>query len=152
MSARPAEVDALPHKGLGQILEVITHCSVPDFWDMHKMLITTERICQMHTMRGKRDSSVTLAAIKKLCSEAVDYFHILNLLNKWNIPQGHRADAAVISCYNCGALDHTSDKCPKPCNEAKIAKAKEAHAKANAGGRGGSGCGRGTGRSTDHGH
>jgi hypothetical protein len=29
-------------------------------------------------------------------------------------PQGHRADAFGNICYNCGAPDHTSDKCPLP--------------------------------------
>ena len=152
VSARLAEVDALPHESAGQILEGFTRCSVPDFRDMHKMLITAENIRQIRAVGGKRDSTATLDAIKKLCSEAVDYFHVLNLSNKWNIPQGHRADAAVISCYNCGALDHTSDKCPKPRDEARIAKAKEARAKANpAGGRGGEGHGRGGGRSAGRG-
>ncbi len=110
---------------------------------MHKLLSTTERICQTRATGGKRDSSITFAAIKKLCSKASELFHILNLLNKWNIPQGHRHDAAIISCYNCGAPDHTSNKCPQPRNEAKITKAKEACARANADGRGGRGRGRG---------
>ncbi len=55
-----------------------------------------------------------------LCSDANEVFHCLNLTNKWNIPQNHRADAFVTLCYNCRLPEHTSDKCSLPCNEAKI--------------------------------
>ena len=73
-------------------------------------------------------------------------FHFLNLTNKWNIPQGHRADAFGIVCFNCDSPDHTSDKCPLPRNEARITKAKEARAKSIAKGHGSGGCGPGRGR------
>ena len=145
MSARLAEVDALPHEAVGQILEGITCCSIVGFRDMHKLLSTTKRICQIHVAEWKRDSSIAFAAIKKLCSKASEFFHVLNLLNKWNISQGHQHDAAIISCFNYGTPDHTSDKCPQPCDVAKIMKAKEARARANADGHGGPGCGRGGG-------
>jgi hypothetical protein len=96
---------------------------------------------------GRQDSTATLAAGQILCSEACDMFHSLNLTNKWNIPQGHWAGAFVMTCYNCGLPDHTSYKCPKPCNYAKIKKAKEARAKAVGEGSasGGHCCGRGGG-------
>jgi hypothetical protein len=145
VSARLAEVDALPHKAVGQILEGITCCSIAEFRDMHKLLSTTERIRQIPVKGGKWDSSITFAAIKKLCSKASEFFHVLNLLNKWNIPQGHRHNAAINSCYNWHAPDHTSNKCPQPRNEAKITKAKENCARANADGCGGRGHGRGAG-------
>ncbi len=63
--------------------------------------------------------------------------------NECNIPQGHQADAFGNIRYNCGTLDHTSNKCPLPRNEAKITKAKEARAKSVTEGRssGGRGCG-----------
>ncbi len=79
----------------------------------------------------RRDSSATFAAVNKLCSEACEVFHSLNLTNKWNIPQGHRADAFIpVSCYNCGSPDHIADICPIPRDEFKIKKAKEARNKA----------------------
>jgi hypothetical protein len=71
----------------------------------------------------------------------------MNLTNKWNIPQSHQADAFLTTCYNCGAPDHTSDKCPLPRNEAKITKAKEARAKLVKEGHGDRGPGRGGDRS-----
>ncbi len=151
VSACLVEVDALPHKAVGQIMEGFTCCSVAEFRDMHKLLSTTERICQICVLGGKRDSSITFAAIKKLCSEASEFFHVLNLSNKWNIPQGHRHDAGIISCYNCGAPDHTSNKCPQPRNEAKFTKAKEVCARANADARGGRGHGRGGGHGSGQG-
>ncbi len=151
MSARLAEVDALPHEAVGQILEGITCCSIVGFRDMHKLLSTTKRICQIHVAEWKRDSSIAFAAIKKLCSKASEFFHVLNLLNKWNIPQGHWHNATIISCYNLRAPDHTSDKCPQPRNEAKITKAKENFARANADGCGGRDHGRGAGRGSGRG-
>ena len=71
-------------------------------------------------------------------------FHSLNLTNKWNIPQGHWADAFGIVCCNCDSPDHTSDKCPLP--EAKTTKAKEGRAKSIGEGRGSGGRGPERGR------
>jgi hypothetical protein len=105
----------------------------------------------MQVVSGKRDSNTTLVAIQKICSKANDVFHSLNSTNKWNIPQGHWADAFGNVCYSCGTPDHTSDKCPLPRNEAKTTKAKEAHAKSVTEGRGSGGLGHGCGRDDGHG-
>ncbi len=138
-----AEVNALPQESIGFILEGLTHCSVPEFKDIHRLLCTTHKVCQMRAVTGRRDSSATLAHIQKICKEACEVFHSMNLTNKWNFPQSHQTDAFLTTCYNCGAPDHTSNKCPLPCDEAKITKAKEARAKLVKEGRGGCGCGRG---------
>ena len=143
--ARLAEVDALPQEVPGYILEGFTRCSVVEFRDIHKLLYTTDKVRQMRAVSGRRDSNTTLAAVQKLCSEANDVFHSLNLTNKWNIPQSHRADAVGFACDNCGSPDHASYKCPQPRDEAKITKAKEARTKSNDG-RGSGGRGRGRGR------
>ena len=145
MCARLAEVDALPQEVPGYILEGFTRCSVVEFRDIHKLLYTTDKVRQMRAVSGRRDSNTNLAAVQKLCSEANDVFHSLNLTNKWNIPQSHRADAVGFACDNCGSLDHASYKCPHPRDEAKITKAKEARTKSNDG-RGSGGRGRGRGR------
>ncbi len=97
----------------------------------------------MRAVSGKQDCNTTLAAVQKLFSKANDVFHSLNLTNKRNIPQGHRADAFGNVCYNCGAPDHTSNKCPLPHDEAKITKAKETRAKSVTEERGSGGCGHG---------
>jgi hypothetical protein len=145
--ARLAEVDQLPQESTTFILEGFTRCSVTEFREIHKLLATTEKVNQMRVHTKKRDSSATLAAVNKLCSEACEVFHSLNLTNKWNIPQGHRTDAFIpVSCYNCGSPDHTADVCPKPRDEAKIKKAKEARDKAVKESRGGRGGSRGGGR------
>jgi hypothetical protein len=99
----------------------------------------------MQAITGKQNSKETLETVVKLCSEANNMFHSLNLMNKWNIPQGHRADAFGITFFNCDSPDHTSDKCPLPSNGAKITKAKEARAKSIGKGRGSGGCGHGQG-------
>jgi hypothetical protein len=142
-----AEVDALPQESIGFILEGLTRCSVLEFKDIHRLLCTTHKICQMRAVTRRRDSSATLAHIQKICKEACKVFHSMNLTNKWNIPQSHWADAFLTTCYNCGAPDHTSDKCPLPRNEAKITKVKEARAKLVKEGHGGRGRGCGGDRS-----
>ncbi len=118
-----------------------------EFKEIHKLLNTANKVCQMQAVSGKHDSNTTLAAVQKLCSKANDVFYSLNLTSKWNIIQGHRADAFENICYNCGAPDHTSNKCPLPCSESKITKAKEARAKSVTEGCGSGGCGCGRGRS-----
>ncbi len=135
------KVDALPPKVPGFILEEFTQCLVVEFKEIHKLLNTANKVRQMQACSGKQDSNTTLAAVQKHCTEANDVFHSLNLTNKWNIPQGHWADAFGNVCFNCGATDHTSDKCPLPRNEAKLTMAKEAHAKSvtEGGGSGGRG-------------
>jgi hypothetical protein len=60
---RLAEVDALPQESIGFILEGLTHCSVPEFKDIHRLLCTTHKVCQMRAVTRRRDSSATLAHI-----------------------------------------------------------------------------------------
>ena len=84
-----AQVDALPQESNGFILEGLTRCSVPEFKDIHRLLCTTHKVCQMRAVTGRRDSSATLARIQKICKEACEMFHSMNLTNKWNIPQSH---------------------------------------------------------------
>ena len=131
MCARLAEVDALPQEVPGYILEGFTRCLIVEFREIHKLLYTTNKVHQMRAVSGRRDSNTTLVAVQKLCSEANDVFHSLNLMNKWNIPQGHCADAVVFACDNCGSPAHASFKCPLPRDEARITKAKEARTKSN---------------------
>ena len=126
MCARLAKVNTLPQEVPGYILKGFTRCLVVEFRDIHGLLNTADKVHQMRAVTGKRNSKGTLASVVKLCSEANDVFHSLNLMNKWNIPQGHWADAFGIVCFNCDSPDHTSDKCPHPRDEAKITKAKEA--------------------------
>jgi hypothetical protein len=117
-----------------------------EFKEIHKLLNTANKVRQMQAVSGKRDSNTTLTAVQKLCSKANDMFHSLKLTNKWNIPQGHQADGFGNICYNCGTPDHTSDKCPLSCNEAKIKKTKEACTKSVTEGCGSGGRGHGRGR------
>ncbi len=151
MCARLAEVDALPQEVPGYILEGFTRCLVVKFRDIHRLLNTANKVHQMRAVTRKQNSKETLASVVKLCSEANCVFHSLNLMNKCNIPQGHRADALGIVCLNCDSPDHTSDKCPLPCNEAKITKAKEVRTKSIGKGRGSGGCGCGRGHGDGHG-
>ena len=86
-----------------------------------------------------------LAKINETSTAAKAIYDHLNLGNKWNLPgkPRHHAAATVNKCDNCGALDHLSPKCPKPLDEEKCKKAREARSKARdtEGGRGGRGRG-----------
>jgi hypothetical protein len=72
-----------------------------------------------------------LAKIKEVSTAATAIYNHMNIGNKWNIPgkPGHHA-IIVQKCDNCGALDHISPKCPKPRDEERCKKAKEALAQA----------------------
>ena len=139
-----AKVNTLPQEVPGNILKGFTQYSVVELGYIHILLNSANKVRQMRAVTGKWDSKATLVTAVKLCSKTNDVFHSLNLTNKWNIPQGHRADAFGIICFNCDTPDHTSDKCPLPCNEARITKAKEVGATSI-----GQGCGYG-GRGHEH--
>ncbi len=112
-----------------------------EFRDIHKLLATTDKVCQTQAVSGKWDITITLAAVQKLCSKASEVFHSLNLMNKWNISHDHWDDASGLVCFDCSTPYHTSDKCPLSHNETKITKAKEVHTESIAEGRGSIGCG-----------
>ena len=90
-----------------------------------------------------------LKEMHEISTAARAIFDHLHLGNKWNLPgkHGHHAAATVNKCGNCGSLDHLAPKCPKPCDEEKCKKAREARAKAKEtdGGRGRGRGGRGGG-------
>jgi hypothetical protein len=87
MCMRLAEVNALPQESIGFILEGLTRCSVLEFKDIHRLLCTTHKVRQMRAVTGRRDSSATLAHIQRICKEACEVFHSMNLTNKWNFPK-----------------------------------------------------------------
>jgi hypothetical protein len=64
-----------PLESIGFILEGLTHCSVPEFKDIHRLLCTTHKVHQMRTVTRRRDSSATLAHIQKICKEACEIPH-----------------------------------------------------------------------------
>jgi hypothetical protein len=79
--AHLAKVDALPQETQGYILKRFTWCLVVEFRDIHKLFTTTNKVRQMRAVSGSRDSAATLNAVAKLCSEANEVFHSLNLTN-----------------------------------------------------------------------
>jgi hypothetical protein len=97
-------------------------------------------------------SGDVLKEMNEISTAARAIYNHLHLGNKWNLPgkHGHHAATTVNKCDNCGALDHLSPKCPKPCGEEKCKKAREAQAKARdterGRGRGRGGCGGREGR------
>jgi hypothetical protein len=92
-------------------------------------------------------SGDVLKVMNKISTAARAIFDHLHLGNKWNLQgkHGHHAATTINKCDNCGSLDHLAPKCPKPRNEEKCKKAREARAKAKetegGRGRGRVGCG-----------
>jgi hypothetical protein len=76
-------------------------------------------------------SAEVLEKINETSTAARAIYNHLSLGNKWNLlsKPGHHAATTVNKCDNCGALDHLSPKCPKPHDEEKCKKAREARAK-----------------------
>ncbi len=55
----------------------------------------------------------------------------MQLGKKWNLPDKHVNNAVIVpKCDNCGNPNHLSPKCPKPHDEEKCKKAREARARA----------------------
>jgi hypothetical protein len=135
-------------RSLTTVWRVLLDVWLWNFRDIHRLLNTADKVRQMWAITGKRNSKKKPCI--SCCSEANDMFHSLNLTNKWNIPQGHRADAFGIVCFNCDSSDHTSDKCPHPRDEAKITKAKEVRVKSIGKGPGSGSRGHGRGRGDGH--
>ena len=77
-------------------------------------------------------SSEVLVKIKKISTAAKAIYDHLHLGNKWNLPfkPGLNVNATVTNCDNCGALEHFSNKFPKPCDEERCKKARDARAQA----------------------
>jgi hypothetical protein len=73
VSARLAEVDALPHEAAGRILEGCTCCSVAEFRDMHKLLSTTERIHQIRVAGGKGIASSPSLPLRSFVTKLVSF-------------------------------------------------------------------------------
>ena len=87
-------------------------------------------------------SSDVLAKIKEVSTAAKSIYDHLHVGNKWNFPGKPGVHANIVSkCDNCGALNHLSPKCPKPRDEEKCMKAREARAQAKKDAEaGGAGC------------
>ncbi len=89
-------------------------------------------------------SADVLLKIKETSCAAVAIYDHLQLGKKWNLPGKHVNNAVIVpKCDNCGNPNHLSPKYPKPRDEGKFKKAREAWTKArdSEGGRGGQGCG-----------
>ncbi len=128
-------------------MEGFTYCSVPKF----KMAFVNAKSVEYTYQDATGGSSLAsmssgnvLLKIKETSCAAVAICDYLKLGKKWNLPGKHVNNAVIVpKCDNCGDPNHLSPKCPKPRNEEKCKKAREARAKTrdSDGGRGGQGHG-----------
>ena len=146
VAERLADANKLRSESIVQYISGLTICSVAPF-----KAVFMNRLTEFTYLDATGDitlSSMTcaeiLAKIKEVSTAAKSIYDHLHLGNKWNIPGKHGHHANIVNkCDNCGALDHLSTKCPKPRDEERCKKAKEARAQAKkeaeGGGRGGRG-------------
>jgi hypothetical protein len=127
-----ADSSLLCFESLTQYVEGFTYCSVPKF----KMVFVNKSVeyTYLDAMGGSSlasmSSSNVLLKIKEISCAAVAIYVPLQLGKKWNLPGKHVNNAVIVpKCDNCGNPNHFSPKCPKPCNEEKCKKAREARAK-----------------------
>ena len=147
VAERLADSGLLRSESLTQYVEGFTYCSVAKF----KMVFVNKSVelTYLDAIGGSSlasmSSSDVLLKIKEVSLAAVTIYDHLQLGKKWNIPGKHVNAALVPKCDNCGDHNHLSNKCPKPRDEEKCKKAREARAKSrdSEGGRGGRGRGDG---------
>jgi hypothetical protein len=88
-------------------------------------------------------SGDVLLKIKETSCAAVAIYDHLQLGKKWNLPGKHVNNAVIVpKCDNCGNPNHLASKYPKPCDDEKCKKAREArgNARNSERDRGGQGC------------
>jgi hypothetical protein len=142
VAKRLSDSSLLCSKSLTQYVEGFTYCSVPKF----KMVFVNKSIEYTYldatggSSLASISSSNVLLKIKETSRAAVAIYDHLQHGKKWNLPGKHVNNAVIVPKYdNCGDINHFSPKCPKPRNEEKCKKAREARTKTrdSEGGRGG---------------
>ena len=133
VAERLADADKLRTEALIQYMTGLTICSVPSFKSvfMNRLTELTYLDATGDVTLSSMSSSEVLAKIKEVSTAAKAIYDHLHVGNKWNLPGKPGVHANIVSkCDNCGALDHISPKCPKPRDEEKCKKARDARAQA----------------------
>jgi hypothetical protein len=134
VAERLADSGLLRSESLTQYVNGLTICLVEAFKRvfMNRSVEYTYLDATGESSLSLMSSAEVLAKINETSTAAKAIYDHLNLGNKWNLPGKPRNCAAttVNTCDNWGALDHLSPKVPKPLDEEKCKKAREALAKA----------------------
>lgn len=149
VSERLADANALRSEVLTQYLTGLTVCSVAKFKSVFEAKLTdmTYLDAMGDVVLSSMPSAAVLSKVKEVSTAAKAIYDHLHAGNLWNIPGKHGLHANIVNkCDNCGALDHLANKCPKPRDEDRCKKAREARGKGGRGGGGRGGAGRGGGR------
>ena len=135
MMDRLAEVDELPRETPINILQGLCICDVKEFVNPFNLLLGQAQLAQSQNIKSDLSAAETLKIAKEHTALATERFHCLNNSNAFNIPGG---GGRVNICYNCGESEdgHIALQCPKPSDDAKVKRHKEAAAAArkNSGG------------------
>ena len=132
VAERLADSNVLRSESLTQYITGMTICSVASFKAVFMQRLTelTYRDATGDVTLSRMSSSEVLANINEVSTAGKAIYDHLHAGNKWNLPGKPGLHAIINKCDNCGALDHISPKCPKPRDEDKCKKAREARAKA----------------------
>jgi len=117
---RLKEVNALPDETVVDVLEGLTHCSVPEFTKLFDFLLQAARVDALDLDNATKGD--TLSKVKEIMNKAVESYHALCTAGKWHV---NNKRASLVICWNCGAEGHRCEECTKPKNQANIDAAKK---------------------------
>ncbi|KAL7462232.1 hypothetical protein ACHAXS_002621 [Conticribra weissflogii] len=140
------EVGKLLNDSVNDILDGLQKCS----HDQFKKTFADIRSMKANELLGTKDiEGTTLEKIVKIFAKAVEDYNGYVLDESWHIPGAK----PFYACWNCGHEGHRLPTCPKPRDEAEIAKNKKkfnnSRGRNNGRAAGGGGSSRGTTTSTN---
>jgi hypothetical protein len=110
------------------IITGLTLCSVTDFKNLFEHMLQEEK---MKALNGNKrtDQKSVMAEILVILAKATEVYDSMSTSELWNVPRNQRAHVFGTTgdgkkreptCWNCGAVGHTLDKCAQPRNDDKI--------------------------------
>jgi len=125
---RLAEAKELPLETPIDIITGLTLCSVTDFKNLFEHMLQEEK---MKALNGNKrtDQKSVMAEIRVILAKATEVYDSMSTSELWNVPRNQRAHVFGTTgdgkkreptCWNCGAVGHTLDKCAQPRNDDKI--------------------------------
>lgn len=132
---RLASVGALLEEHVIDILQGMTICGNARFKDTFKHLKQSADLGHLTILEGVTADSTPLEKIEAVMAKGIDMYDMLCLAGVW-LPNSDKGGTGgrmntivgmVNACWNCGETGHGVARCPKPKDQARIAKNKKAH-------------------------
>lgn len=147
---RLAEAKELPLETPIDIITGLTLCSVTDFKNLFEHMLQEEKMKALNGTK-RNDQQSVMAEIRIILVKATEVYDSMNTSDLWNVPRNQRAHVFGTTgdgkkreptCWNCGAVGHTLDKCGQPRNDDKISENRRKYQegkKSKSGNKGGGG-------------